>query len=626
MARTRPMYRHATVRLKAQELRRLNWAHALLGLGGAVVAARVVQLQVFQHDALLEAGLRRRLRRRPLLAKRGAILDRNGKPLAQSQVCCHIAIDPMRVREPEKMARILARHLGGNAAALQAQILQAQQSERRYLRVATSVPIERYRALQTDLEAAFRHLKRDERPVLTREYTPTRAYPQGSLAPQVIGLTQLHESREAGNTLVAVSGIEKSYDAVLAGKNGVEEGEIAPSGLLIPETIRYRELPTDGAAVRLTLDTAIQTVAEDALEQLWRKHRPKGALLLVLDPHTGDILALANRPTFDLATREGLNRPRSDTPAERDRAMEPLRNRAVEFLYEPGSTVKPLVVASLLAEGAVSPTSRYYCSGAFRVGRKPIRCVVHGRGRGHGRITLEEALCHSCNVAMAQMGLRVGLEGMYRALQRFHLFEPMGAGFAGERVGHTIPPERVRWGRELRATNLAFGQGLMVSPLALAAAYGALANEGFWIAPRIVLEPALIRREPEPIVPPEHARLVIRGLVQAVEEGTGKHARLKGYWIAGKTGTAQKAMEGGRGYAPGKYVASFVGIAPADVPRAVILVLADEPQNGYYGGEVAAPAFRQVAQFLMWYWRLPPSRREATRPQPTIFNPRTRAG
>jgi stage V sporulation protein D (sporulation-specific penicillin-binding protein) len=626
MVRTRPMYRHATVRLKAQELRRIDWARALLGLGGALVAARVVHLQVFQHDALLEAGLRRRLRRRPLLAKRGAILDRNGKPLAQSQVCCHIAIDPMRVREPERMARILAKHLGGDPTALRTQILQAQQSERRYLRVATSAPIERYHSLQAEFEAAFRELKRSERPVLMREYTPTRAYPQGSLAPQVIGLTQLRESREEGNLLVAVSGVEKSYDTVLAGRNGVEEGEIAPGGLLIPETIRHRELPTDGASVRLTLDTAIQAVAEDALEQLWRKHRPKGALILVLDPHTGDILALANRPTFDLATREGLNRPRNDTPAERNRAMEPLRNRAVEFLYEPGSTVKPLVVASLLAEGAVSPTSRYYCSGALRVGRKSIRCVVHGRSRGHGRLTLEDTLCHSCNVAMAQMGLRVGLEGVYRALQRFHLFEPMEAGFAGEQVGRTIPPELVRWGRELRATNLAFGQGLMVSPLALAAAYGALANEGRWIAPRIVLEPALAYREPELIVPPEYARLVIRGLVQAVEEGTGKHARLKGYWVAGKTGTAQKAMEGGRGYIPGKYIASFVGIVPADAPRAVILVLADEPRNGYYGGEVAAPAFRQVAQFLMWYWRLPPSRREATRSQPAIFNPRTRAG
>jgi stage V sporulation protein D (sporulation-specific penicillin-binding protein) len=544
MANARPMYRHATVRLKSQELRRMGCLGAGLALGGALVAARVVQLQVFQHDALFEAGMRRRLRRRPLLAKRGAILDRHGKPLAQSQICCHIAVDPTRVREPDTLARLLTKRLGGNSTELQAQLLQAQQSGRRYLRVATSAPIERYQALRTDLEASFRHLRRDERPVLMREHTPARAYPQGSIAPQVIGLTQLQEDNLTGNRLVAVSGIEKGYDGVLAGKNGVEEGEIAPGGLLIPETIRQRELPADGASMRLTLDTAIQAVAEDALEQLWRKHRPKGALILVLEPHTGDILAIANRPTFDLATRKGLQSPRNDTPAERDRAMEPLRNRAVEFLYEPGSTIKPLVVASLLAESAISPASRYSCQGALRVGNKPIRCVVHGRGRGHGMQTLEDVLCHSCNVAMAQMGLRVGLEGVYHALQRFHLFEPMQAGLAGELVGRTIPPDKVRWGRELRATNLAFGQGLMVSPLALAAAYGALANDGLWVAPRIVLEPAPARREPEPIVasrtrPPRHSRAGAGG-------GTGHRQTraVEGLLGSGKNGHGAESYRG----------------------------------------------------------------------------------
>lgn len=626
MANARPAYRHAAVRLKSQEIQRMGCVSAALALGGVVVATRVVQLQVFQHSALLEAGLRRRWRRCPLLAKRGAILDRHGKPLAQSQICCHIAIDPMRVQEPETTARLLAKRLGGASNEWHARLIQAQQARRRYLRVATSVPIEHYQMLRADFEAAFQRFSRADRPLLMREHTPARIYPQGSIAPQVIGLTQLHESREEGNRLVALNGVEKSYDAVLSGKNGVEEGEMAPGGLLIPDTIRQRELPTDGANVRLTLDAAIQAVAEDALEQLWRKHRPKGALIVVLEPHTGDILAIANRPTFDLATRKGLTRPRTDTPGARDRAMEPLRNRAVEYLYEPGSTIKPLVVAALLAEGAIDPASRYHCTGTFRVGNKAIRCVVHGRGRGHGTIMLEEALSQSCNVTMAQIGLRIGLEGVYRALQRFHLFSPMETGLVGELVGRTIPPEHVRWGRELRATNLAFGQGLMVSPLAVAAAYGALANDGHWIAPRIALEPAPMRRNPEPIVPPEYVRLVMRGLVQAVEQGTGKQAQLKGYWVAGKTGTAQKALEGGRGYAHGKYVASFVGIVPVDAPRAVILVLADEPQNGYYGGEVAAPAFRQVAQYLMWHWRIPPSRRETIRNQPAIFNPRTRAG
>ncbi|MCS7190843.1 MAG: penicillin-binding protein 2, partial [Fimbriimonadales bacterium] len=599
--------------LKAEELQRISIARSVLALGGAAVVGRLIQLQAFQHDALRAEGERRRLVRRPLLALRGAILDRHGKPLAQSELCCHIALDPMSIREVDAFARLLAAHIGGDANQWRAQILQAQAQRRRYLRVATNAPLSRYERLRSACKDAFRHLKRDERPVITREVVPTRRYPQGSLAPQVIGLTQLEEDREQGNRLVAVSGIERGYDKHLAGVNGKEEGERAAGGLLIPETIRERTPPQDGKPVQLTLDAAIQQAAEDALEQLWRKHRPKGALIIVLEPRTGDILAIANRPTFDLATREGLRPPRNDSKAERDRAMEPLRNRAVEFLYEPGSTVKPLVVAALMESGQLKPSSRFHCNGAMVINRRRINC---SEGKRHGNQTLDDVVCHSCNVAMAQMGLRAGLTGIYDALQRFHLFERMGAGFTYEEVGRTIPPDQVLWGREVRAANLAFGQGLLTTPLAIAAAYGALANEGRWIAPRLVLEPPLKREPPQQIIAPEYARLVMHGLVRAVEEGTGKLAQVKGYWVAGKTGTAQKALEGGRGYAQGRYISSFVGVIPADNPRAVILVMADEPQNGYYGGEVAAPAFRQVAQFLMWYWRIPSTRRETVRTPP----------
>lgn len=615
MATRRATVRHTTVRLKTDELRRAQWLGAALAFGGAALAARLVQLQVIQHDQLRAEGERRRRHRRTLLAKRGAILDRHHKPLATSDLCCHIAIDPMSVRDVPRAARVLAAHLGESEEFWRDRLLQARGEGRRYLRLAQRAPLERYDQLRHALRQAFKPYRRDEQPVLTRELVPIRTYLQPTLAPQVIGLTQPVESGAEGNFLRAVSGIERAYDTRLAGKNGIEEGELAPGGVLIPETVQRRVVPVDGEPVRLTLDAAIQQAAEDALEQLWRKHQPVGALILVLEPQSGDILAIANRPTFNLATREGLRVPRTNSPTERERAMEPLRNRAVEFLYEPGSTVKPLVVAALLSEGRLSAGMQFFCAGAYKVASKRIRCVVEGRGRGHGMQTLEDTLCHSCNVAMAQIGQRVGLEGVYRALQRFHLFEPTRAGFAYEAVGRTTPPDKVRWGREVRAANLAFGQGLLVSPLALAAAYGALANEGRWVAPRIALEPALARPEPQQIVQPADARLVMRGLVRAVEAGTGKAAQLKGYLVAGKTGTAQKALPNGRGYAPGKYVASFVGIVPADAPRAVILVMADEPQRGYYGGEVAAPAFRQLAQFLMWYWRIPSSRHKSIVPR-----------
>lgn len=618
MAKSIPRTRHALVRLETEDLRRIRIARSLLAVGGAAIVGRLVHLQAFQHTALRAEGERRRQVERPLLAMRGSILDRHGKPLAQSEMRCHIVIDPMSIREVDAFTQLLTQHLGKDPHYWRVQILQAQAQRRRYLRVAVKAPLSRYEQLKKACRESFKHLLRVAHPVVYREELPARSYPQGSLAPQVLGLTQLVEDNKQGNRLVATSGIERSYDQRLAGTNGIEQGERTPYGYLIPETVRQRIAPREGSPVQLTLDTAIQQAAEDALQQLYRKHRPKGALIIVLDPNTGDLLAIANRPTFDLITREGLRSPRNDTQAERDRAMEPLRNRAVEFLYEPGSTVKPLVMAAMLDAGICKPTSRFFCGGTCLVSKKRIRC---NESKRHGNQTLEEVISHSCNVAMAQIGLRAGLEGVYQALQRFHLFEPTRAGFAYEEVGRTIPPDKVRWGRELRAANLAFGQGLLTTPLALAATYGALANTGRWIAPRIVLEPPLKREPPQQIIAPEHAQLVIRGLVRAVEEGTGKQAQVRGYWVAGKTGTAQKVLEGGRGYAQGKYIASFVGMIPAESPRAVILVLADEPQNGYYGGEVAAPAFRQVAQFLMWYWRIPSTRRENTR-TPTPRNTR----
>ncbi len=613
MAKPVPYNRYATVRLKAEELQRIGIARGLLALGGAAVVGRLVQLQGFKHAEMRAEGERRRLVQRPLLALRGAILDRHGKPLAQSEFCCHIAIDPMSIREVDAFAKLLAEHLDKEENYWQTQILQAQERRLRYLRVAPQASLNTLAQLRRARDERFAHLKRSERPVITGERVPIRRYPQGSIAPQVLGLTQLVEDREQGNHIVATSGIERSYNQRLSGVNGRESGERAAGGLLIPETVRERVPPRDGEPVRLTLDVAIQQAAEDALEQLWRKHRPKGALIIVLEPRTGDILAIANRPTFDLITRAGLRPPRHDTPDERNRAMEPLRNRAVEFLYEPGSTVKPLVVAALLEQGQIRPNSRFNCNGSIVISRRRIACSHQQR---HGNQSLDDVVRNSCNVAMAQMGLRAQLTGIYNALQRFHLFEPLRAGFAYEEVGRTIPPEKVLWGREVRAANLAFGQGLLTTPLAMTAAYAALANEGQWIAPRVVLEPAPERDSPQQIVAPEHARLVMHGLVNAVEQGTGKRAQVKGYWVAGKTGTAQKALEGGRGYAKDRYIASFVGIVPADAPRAVIFVMADEPRNGYYGGEVAAPAFRQVAQFLMWYWRIPSTRREDTRTLP----------
>jgi cell division protein FtsI/penicillin-binding protein 2 len=595
MARRVTVRTGTEARLRQQEQQRLNIMGGLLALGGAVVVARLFTLQVLEAEALRHAARVRRERRRPLLARRGAILDRHGQPLAQTTFYYHLAIDPRTVRNPTEAARWLAHGLGLSQEALEAAIRESQARNARYQRVATFVPQHRAEPFLQ----AYRAMPMRQRPaLLMREVIPARELPEKRLAAQVIGLTTVEESGEHGAQLKPLCGIELQMERVLQGRNGYEEGEIAPGGVIIPETLRARQSPIDGQPVRLTLDSTIQEAVEEALDALYRQHKPVGALALVLDPHTGEILALANRPTFDPVTRKELAR-----------STEPLRNRAITFLYEPGSTLKPITIAAALDEGIIRPSDRFGCLANFKVGRKPIRCVLHGRR--HGWQTPEEVLKNSCNIASAQIGLRCGLERLYRALQRFHLLEPTGVELPAEWSGWTDPPERVNYGRALRAANLAFGQGLFVTPLALAAAYGVFANEGRWVQPHLLYGRSEVRRST--VIQPQTARSVLRGLLRAVEEGTGKRAQIPGYWIAGKTGTAQKAIPH-RGYVPGKYIASFIGIVPADEPRAIVMVLADEPRNGYYGGEVAAPTFRRIAQFLLWYWRIPPSRTHPSDP------------
>jgi len=580
-------------RIHQQEQNRLLVASGLLAIGGLLIVGRLFSLQVLQAEALREAARLRRERARPLLARRGAILDRWGRPLAQTSFYYHLAIDPRSVRDPTIAAQWLANGLKLPADRLERMIQEAQTRNAPYLRIATFVPQHRAEPFLQQ----YRKIPTRERPViLMKEVIPARELPEGRLAAQLIGLTSLEESREQGNMLKPLSGLELALNQRLQGVNGREEGEIAPGGVIIPETLETRIPPVDGQPVRLTIDIAIQEAVEQALDELVRQHKPKGALALVLDPRTGEILALANRPTFDPNTRKGL-----------EHSMEPLRNRAITFLYEPGSTLKPITIAAAIDKGVIRPTDRFACSNRFVVQKKRIGCVVHGRG--HGVQIPEEVIKNSCNVASAQIGLRLGLERLYDALKRFHLLEPTGIELPSEWTGWTDPPDRIRYGRALREANLAFGQGVFVTPLALAAAYAVFANEGRWIQPHLLYGRSDVRTAQ--VIQPETARLILHALVRAVEEGTGKQAQVPGYWIAGKTGTAQKAVPG-QGYVRGKYIASFIGILPADNPRAVVMVLADEPQNGYYGGEVAAPTFRRIAQFLIWYWKIPPSNRSGS--------------
>ncbi|MFQ3611319.1 MAG: penicillin-binding protein 2 [Fimbriimonadales bacterium] len=459
-----------TAKLSRQDLARMRVAGGLMLAGGVLLCARLAQLQIVQAKELRHIAERRRLRERPLLAVRGTIYDRNRKPLARSVMNYHVVIDPTSVKNPEAVAHWLAEHLGLNAHQLAREIWQRQAKGSRYLLVKRSAPTHQVEPLLKE----YRAMPFRERPViLDTEQVPAREYPHSQMAPQVIGLTSLQGSRDEGFWLAPQGGVESAMDAVLAGENGIVEGEVAPGGLMIPETILQRTLPKDGRAVRLTLDLAIQESAEMALDELCKRHRPKGALAIVMDPHTGDLLAIANRPTTDLATRKGL-----------ERSWEPMRNHAVNLLYEPGSTIKPLVVAWALEQGKVRPNERFRCSGSTAIGRLRVGCSAHGGGRkAHGVQSVEEVLVNSCNVATAQMGLRLGLEGVYTVFERFHLLGRVDIPLPGVQAGYAPRPQEIRYGRDIRTANWAFGQGLMITPLALTASYAVLANEGFYRHP-----------------------------------------------------------------------------------------------------------------------------------------------
>jgi cell division protein FtsI (penicillin-binding protein 3) len=340
--------------------------------------------------------------------------------------------------------------------------------------------------------------------------------------------------------------------------------------------------------VVLSLNAALQTYVCDALDQIVAEYRPKGAVGILVEPSTGRVLAMASRPNFTPNDRRSLTH-------------EQLVNRAIQHAFEPGSTFKPFVWAAAMSAGLAHPEETIDCErGRWRVGSRLLRDA-----HAYGSLTVQEGLVHSSNIMAAKLGRRLGAQRLHDAIVRFGFGQVAGLGLPGEAPGLVRPVSR--WTPVYSITSLPMGQELQVTPLQLVMAYAALANGGSLLRPRLLdrlLDPKgevqweeqtrVVRK----VVDADTARKVLRMLTEAVRRGTGKRAAVPGYAVAGKTGTAQKALPG-QGYVDGKWVSSFVGIAPAAAPRLVCLVLVDEPQGAYSGGRVAAPAVgRILAQCL----------------------------
>ena len=540
----------------------------------AALALRLTYLQFWNAERYEEFGQKIRDRRRTIPAERGVICDRLGRVLAINVTASSVYANPNRVERPEQVSFRLAAMVDCDPD-LVAQKLNLDKEFvwiRRGASDQTGVSIEK---------AGLRGVG-----VIKEQ---KRLYPCGAAA-QVVGFTDIDGK--------GLEGIERSAERYLKGSDGLVVAEVDRSGRVIPETRRRVVKPHDGKDVVLTIDAYIQNAVEEALEEAFVTSRATSAVAIVLDPATGEILALANRPTFSPNNRTGMN-------------PDCWRNRCITDLYEPGSTLKAITAAAALNEGVVDQDDVFAsCSGALQVGRRRIRCVLHRPyEHGHGAVDLRKMITYSCNVGASELGMRLGPDRLYRYARDFGLLSAPGLGLVRDRRNNLQKPSR--WPR-IKTANVAFGQGIAITPLQLACAYGAIANGGVLMRPMIVkeirnkdgtvyksYESRMVRR----VISESTAEQLTRALVSCVKDGTGKPGGVEGYMVAGKTGSAQKVRPGQTRYSA--FVASFVGFAPASDPKMVILVVIDEPKGTHWGATVAAPAFRKIAQKSMWYLRTP---------------------
>jgi cell division protein FtsI (penicillin-binding protein 3) len=529
------------------------------------IAVRIVYLQTAGHDWLRE---RARMQQQDSIETspfRGLVLDREGRELARSVDTESFFVVPYEISDPSQTSARLAPLLGGDAKALAARLREAKEGNRKFLWVARKLEHEQAEKISAlKLEGVY-SLKE-----------PKRRYPNGELAAHILGFVGLDE--------VGLAGVEQVYDERVRGE----------AGHVFVETDAHRRAYSSfetgarpGQAVVLTVDQVIQYRTEQALLGAVERAHAKSGTAIVLDPRTGEILALANAPTFD---------PNDARSAPADARA----NQALQNIYEPGSTFKIVAYSAAIEKGLVKPDDRIDCQmGAITVAGR----LVHDH-KAFGSLTIAEALAKSSNVAAIKLGLRVGDDGMYDLMKRFGFGSRTGVELPGETAGLLRPV--ARW-QPSSMGSLAIGQEVGVTPLQMAAAFGTLANDGVRIQPHLVREirdadgSVVFQANPEQrrVVSAETAR-TLRGMLEGVTvNGTAKQAQLNGYSAAGKTGTAQKIDPATKTYSKTKFIGSFVGFAPVENPAVVIIVVIDEPVGAYHGGDVAAPVFREIAEQVL---------------------------
>lgn len=548
---------------------RLFFVFALFLLTLSLLLARLGFIQIFKSSKYLSIAQNQYRVVVEMQPARGRIVDREGRELALD-----VRLDSLYAVSREiKNKTFLADKLQAILGVDRSQLLERLNRDKLFVWLARKLSIAKTEALKRLKAHGLGFVKES-----------LRVYPKGDTACHLVGFTDIDNN--------GLEGIELHYNSFLKG---------VPGWRLALKDAKQRELiskeiemvpPVDGYNVHLTIDEVIQSIAENELAETCKKHNAIGGSVIVMDPKTGDILAMANYPLYD------LNNAKKSTPEAR-------RNRAITDLFEPGSVFKVFTLSSILENKAVSLNEKFDCErGAWRVAGK----ILHDH-HGSGILTFRQVIEKSSNIGTVKAALRLGGDRLYKTIRSFGFGERTGIALAGE-VGGIVPNPK-NWSRS-SIINIPIGQGVAVTPIQLASAVAAIANNGVLMKPRILAKiddqegRAIQSFEPETVrrVMSKETSLQVRSVMEGVvSNGTGKKAVVKGFKAAGKTGTAQKILPDGT-YSHDHFIASFIGFVPYDEPAVVITVSIDEPHPVIFGGEVAAPCFSRIAAGILGYWQI----------------------
>lgn len=573
--------------------KRIAFLETALLLAFIIVIIDIFCIMVVLGPERLEVAVQQWTRTSTITANRGQIVDCNGKVLATTGAVYKILLWPKNITSgsEERVARELSDALDLDFDYVYKCATNKTRSEFVIKRQVDSKTVSNVRSLKLSGVGIANDSK--------------RYYPYGTLLSQVIGFTTRDN--------VGQSGLELKYDKYLTGSDGKLISETDSSGNPLAYGYTQYEDPIDGAKIVLTVDQVFQSYLENALEEALSVNNASSAQGIILDVNTGAIKAISTKPDYD-----PNDPPRNDL----EQLAELSRNRLVTDVYEPGSTFKILTLAAAIDSGNADLNSTFFCNGGYIVNGERIKCWKHA---GHGSQDLTKATENSCNCCFMQLALRMGVSEFYDYLYAFGLGQKTGDIFDGESSGIVTNEKYVT---ENDLARIGFGQSVAVTPVQLAAAVSAAVNGGYLYSPYIVEQvvssdgTVIEQSDPSPVrqvISGETSATVRQILQSVVDNGTGRNAKIEGYYVGGKTGTAQKYDEYGR-VSAGSYICSFIGFAPADDPQYLCLILVDEPHVGsIFGSTVAAPFVRRVLSEILPYSGIQPSHLSETVTVPNVL-------